>query len=212
MIVRLLRALMAGVIFSFATAAHAQETYNLPNPWYIAVGAGGAWYEDWELTGTANADIDDGFTGNTAFGRYLDDIMVIRLEAELLYDRGTVNSIGGTSASGTLSNFGAMFNAYYDIRTGTNWTPYLGGGLGYSQVDLDGLSQGGVLLVDDNDGAFSWQIKAGVTYQISPTWAVNVGYRYYGTENLTFKTPAGLNFNTEGTRIHNAEVGFRVHF
>lgn len=221
MIVRPLRALSAGVIFLFATAAQAQSTPSsphLPNPWYIAFGAGGAWYEDWALTGAPDVSLNTGWTANTAFGRYLDDIRVVRLEGEVMYDEASISGVGGAAASGTLSNIGAMLNIYYDIRTGTNWTPYLGGGLGYSYVTLDSLASAGVMFagsplsVDDNDGAFAWQIKAGVTYQFSPTWAVNLGYRYFGTDNLSFQTTSGTNLNTEGTRIHNAEIGFRLHF
>lgn len=212
MIVRLLRAVTAGVIFLFATGAHAQDTSNLPNPWYIALGGGGAWYDDWELGGVVDANLDVGFTANTAFGRYLDDIRVFRLEGEVLYDQADVDNIGGVPASGTLSNLGLMFNAYYDVRTGTAWTPYFGGGIGYSYVDLDNLTSGGALIASDTDGSFSWQIKAGVTYQINPSWAVNVGYRYYNTDNLSFSAPGGLILDTEATRVQSAEIGFRFHF
>ncbi len=211
MIVRLLRILMAGVIFVFATVVQAQG--QDPKLWYIAVGAGGASYEDLDFGGGIAASMDTGFTVNGAFGRYIDDIRVIRLEGEVLYTRSGVDNLGGAQASGTLSNVGLMFNAYYDVRTGSSWRPYFGGGIGYSRVNFDKLTSGGVLVADASSNAFSWQIKVGVAYEFSPSWAVNVGYRYYGTDNLDFGTPTGgPHVTSEGSRISSAEVGLRLNF
>jgi opacity protein-like surface antigen len=209
MIVRLLQAFMAGVIFVFACGAQAQG--QEPKPWYVALGAGGAWYEDLKFGALGTASMDTGFTVNGAFGRYVDDIRVFRLEAELLYDRADVNNISGTPASGTLSNTAVMFNALYDIRTDTSWVPYFGGGIGYSRVNMDKLSSGGVTLLNDSDDVFSWQIKAGVAYEFSPSWAMNLGYRYYGTSSLTFTGPGGQ-VTSDGTTTHSAELGVRFNF
>ncbi len=210
MIVRLLRVLMAGVVFVFAAGAQAQG--QVPNPWYVALGAGGAWYNDLKFGGSPSASMDTGFTLNSAFGRYIDDIRVVRLEAEVLYATSDIGNLSGTTASGTLSNAGVMFNAIYDIRFNSSWVPYIGGGIGYSRVDFDGLSSGGVTLLNDSDDAFSWQFKAGVAYEFSPSWVVNLGYRYYGTDNLDFTDPAGAQVTSEGSEIHSAELGFRFHF
>jgi len=211
MTMRLLRILMAGVIFVFATAAQAQG--QDPKLWYVSLGAGGAWYEDLALGGGVSASMDLGYTVTGAVGRYIDDIRVIRLEGEILYDRAGVDNLSGGLATGTLSNVGLMFNAYYDFRTDSSWIPYFGGGIGYSRVDFDKLTSGGVLLANDSSDAFSWQIKVGVAYEFSPSWAVNVGYRYYGTDNLDFGSPTGgAHVNSNGTRISSAEVGFRLYF
>jgi opacity protein-like surface antigen len=210
MTVRLLRILMAGVIFVFATAAQAQG--QDPKLWYVSLGAGGAWYEDLDFGGGGYASMDTGFAVNGAFGRYIDDIRVVRLEAEVLYDRSSVDNLSGLPATGDLSNIGVMFNAYYDVRTSSNWIPYFGGGFGYSRVEFDKLASGGVQLVNDSDDVFSWQIKAGVAYEFSPSWVVNLGYRYYGTENLEFRAPSGARVTSEGSRISSAEVGFRLLF
>jgi len=213
MIVRLLRVLTAGVILVFALSAQAQGP-NLPKRWYVGAGAGAAFYNDWELTGTVDADLDTGYMANVTVGAYLDDVRVFRLEAEGLYTSTEVNGVGGGEASGTLSNTGAMFNALYDVRTGTNWTPYFGVGIGYSLVDLDSFSVGvgSPTLIDDNDGVFAWQIKAGVAYQFSPSWSVNVAYRYFNAENPSFIGTDGLTYDGESIRANIAEVGFRFHF
>ena len=212
MIVRMLRVLTAGMLFVFAAGVHA-ETQD-PKLWYVAIGAGGAWYQDYELEGAivGKASMDTGFTVNGAFGRYLDDGRVLRLEVETIYDRADIDNIGGTKVSGDLSNMGVMFNFLYDIQTNSRWVPYLGGGIGYSQVFLNDLSFGGVTLVDDDAGAFAWQFKAGIAYQFNPSMAVTLGYRYFGTDNVSFKSKVGGSVNTGGTDIQNAELGFRFNF
>ena len=107
---------------------------------------------------------------------------------------------------------GVMFNFLYDIKTNSRWVPYLGGGIGYSQVFVDDLSVGGVTLVDDSAGAFAWQFKAGIAYEFNPSMAVTLGYRYFGTDNVSFDSKIGGSVNTGGTEIQNAELGFRFNF
>lgn len=221
MIVRLLRALVVGVFLVSAVGAQAQGP-NLPKRWYVGAGGGASFYDDANFTGTSlagtvSADLDTGYIGNVSVGAYLDDIRVFRLEVEGLYTSTDVNGVSGAaaqSAAGTVSNTAAMFNALYDVRTGTDWTPYFGVGIGYSLVDVDSFTTpaGNPTLLDDNDGVFAWQIKAGVAYQFSPSWSVNVNYRFFNAENPSFIDVNGGSVNGDPIRSHNAEVGFRFHF
>jgi opacity protein-like surface antigen len=210
MMVRLMRALTATAILVFAAGAQGQAT----KPWYVAGGLGGAWYSDLPLSGaaTGNLAMDTGFNVNAAFGRYLDDIRVFRLEVEALYARAGIGNNGSVNTGGDISNVGVMFNVLYDIQTNSSWIPYFGGGIGNSWVSLEDYSAGGVPVADDTGNAFSWQSKGGVAYQFNPSMAITVQYRYYGTDNVTFKTPAGGSIGTNGTEIQSAEVGFRFHF
>jgi opacity protein-like surface antigen len=42
--------------------------------------------------------------------------------------------------------------------------------------------------------------------------AVTLGYRYFATDNVSFKSKTGGSVNTGGTDIQNAELGFRFNF
>ena len=77
---------------------------------------------------------------------------------------------------------------------------------------LNNLSLGGVTLVDDSNGAFSWQFKTGVSYQLTPSFSINGAYRVYGTDNLSFKDTGGATVNMDGPLIQMAEFGVRFHF
>ena len=210
MMVRLLRVFTAGVIFVFAAGAQAQDK----GPWYVAAGAGGAWYTDERLSGAATGKIsmDTGFIGNVAIGRYLDDIRVFRLEIEGIYSRAGIDNNGTANTGGDIANAALMFNLIYDIHTGSSWTPYLGVGIGPSQVFLDNYSVAGVPVADDSGTAFSGQFKGGVAYQLNPSMAVTVQYRLYGTDNVSWKGVGGGTISSNGTLVQSAEVGFRFHF
>jgi OmpA-OmpF porin, OOP family len=212
MIVRMLRVVMAGVLLLLANGALAQQA--VPNPWYVSVGAGAAWYLDQKVTGAPSGKIstDTGYTGNVSIGRYIDDIRVVRLELETLYSDADANNFGGAKISGDIANLGVMLNLLYDIHTDSSWIPYIGGGIGYGHVDMNNITQNGVVAIDGTDDTFAYQFKAGIAYQFNPSMAVTAGYRFYATNNLSFGGQPGGTVKTEGVKLQGAELGFRFHF
>ena len=42
-------------------------------------------------------------------------------------------------ASGPADQLGAMVNVWYDFNEGSRWRPFIGGGLGFVQVDWGGV-------------------------------------------------------------------------
>jgi len=212
MVVRMLRVMTAGVIFLMAAGAQAQV--QVPKDWYIAIGGGGAWYDDQKVTGAGGVKLstDTGYTANVGIGTYVDEEKVVRLELEGVYENADYNNFGGAKVGGSTNSTGLMFNVLYDIQTGSNWVPYLGAGIGYARVNVDNVSQFGVTAINGNDNVFAWQFKGGIAYQFNPSMAVTVGYRYFGTDNLSFGDQPGGTVKTEGLSIQSAEVGFRYHF
>jgi opacity protein-like surface antigen len=77
-----------------------------------------------------------------------------------------------------------MLNAYYDFRTGTPWTPYIGAGLGFTvnaitqtfSSNVDGVADS--VSQRSNDIQFAAAAMVGVTYDVSSFWAIDVSYRY----------------------------------
>ncbi|MBD2842383.1 outer membrane protein [Erythrobacter rubeus] len=89
---------------------------------------------------------------------------------------GTVIADG----QGDVSNFGVFGNVYYDINTGSAFKPYIGAGIGYQWVDVD-FSPSGVAIADDDDSAFSYQLMAGASFEVSPGFDVFGQYTYRDT-------------------------------
>ena len=81
-----------------------------------------------------------------------------------------------------------------------------------ADVDFDKLASAGVPLINDHDDAFSYQLMLGVAYEFSPAWAINVGYRFYATDNLNYTGTAGVPVSSGGTKVHNADLGVRFNF
>ena len=192
MILRSLRFLTAGALFVFAASTHAQGTVQ-QGPWYVTAGAGATFYDDMTFSGAVVGDISmgTGYSGNVAVGRFMDDERALRLEFEGIYSMADINNSAGFKTGGDISNGSVMFNFIYNIHTDSPWVPYVGGGLGYSRVTINNLSDTalGTLLVDGSDN-----------------------YRYFATDNLGFATTTPGTANSEGTKSHNAELGFRFNF
>ena len=70
----------------------------------------------------------------------------------------------------------AMANCYYDIKTSTDVTPYVMGGMGIANLDS---GDGWV-----NDTGFAWQLGAGVGIKASDKITVDIGYRYLKSNGL----------------------------
>jgi outer membrane autotransporter protein len=66
-----------------------------------------------------------------------------------------------------------MANAWYDFDMGNDFTPYIGGGVGYADNEL---KHG--LLANGTGGDFAWQLGAGVNYKIGDKTSIGLGYRY----------------------------------
>ena len=71
-----------------------------------------------------------------------------------------------------------MLNTYYDIDTGTKFTPYIGGGIGYAQIKIHDAYWNECYGEDIKGTNFSWQLGAGVSYLATDNISFDIGYRY----------------------------------
>jgi len=138
----------------------------------------------------------------------------MRLEGEVAHIRAGVKSIqGGTGGSGTLADTDFFANAFYDFRTGTMWTPYIGGGAGMAVSDgnsMGTLANGSSM--NDEQIVFAYQAIVGASAQLTPRWAVTADYRYIATSNPRFSTtPTGGNATIDN-QSHNIVVSVRYSF
>ena len=127
----------------------------------------------------------------------------IRTEVEFALRSNSSNkrsgSFGGPSwwESKQTTNLSTLFfNGYFDINTGTPFTPYLGGGLGmaFNYTELKGeWNDGGFESVSKSrhDTTFAWNAGAGVSYAFTENVAADLGYRFIGTGYRTVKLGSG---------------------
>lgn len=86
-----------------------------------------------------------------------------------------------------LENNSLMFNAYYDIDTGTKFTPYVGAGLGAVRLKTESKvayhHDDTTLSYGKSKNNFAWQLGTGVSYAATDNVVIDCGYRYvdYGS-------------------------------
>ena len=125
-----------------------------------------------------------------------------------------------------LSVYSAMLNVYYDIDTGTKFTPYVGGGIGMAylknKTKVTGSTTAGALNLgsSESENNFAWNIGAGVSYALNDKVSIDAGYRYsdYGNvkESVSQKVPGlGAPLNVDGkydVTSHEFLIGARYAF
>jgi opacity protein-like surface antigen len=154
----------------------------------------------------------------------------LRVEGEVSYRRNSISRVDinrdgglgfilggppldGTSfkADGKETSLSFLANAWYDIKTGTRFTPYVGGGIGVTWLRIDNLRIGSFTLADDSEYTGAWQVGGGVSVELTPSISLSVDYRYFGAISPVFKDFAGFNLDSE-YRAHNVVGGIRITF
>lgn len=140
-------------------------------------------------------------------------------EAErTLHDPGEREKLTQTHKIQTL-----FVNTYWDINTGTRFTPYLGAGVGLSFIKSK-LKAEGYELSDrwsDSTGSkretnFAWNLAAGLGWDITRSWSVEAGYRFVGlgsAKTKTYKDEYGSAYGKTGhVYQHQFALGVRYTF
>jgi opacity protein-like surface antigen len=169
------------------------------------------------------------FTGGVGVGyvwgpRFRTDLTVDLhsiMEAKLI---GSTPLGGGTLFVDDKTDFFTtilLANAYYDFRTGTPLTPYLGGGVGFA---VNQMTRNGSSTYTPNptfntsvngrrtDVQFAAAAMAGLTYDISSFVALDVNYRYlYFDGSDAAPTGANSTVSIGGLNEHQIRAGLRLY-
>jgi len=105
----------------------------------------------------------------------------IRYEGELSYQKYDYSEVSLgflrlSSVGGEVVFTSLLLNCYYDFTNKTDFTPFIGAGIGGSHIETSnsfGPSSG------DDDTVFSFQIGAGVAYDMDETVSLELKYRYF---------------------------------
>jgi len=195
-----------------------------PKGFYATLGVGGAWPQN--VNGNTNVfgvkvdgsyGLGGGFALETGAGY---DFGPVRAELTYSCSHATLNSVRATalgqSVNASITNGGVNTNsvlasAYVDIPTKSRWVPYLGGGIGYTNVGWGAYSASafGVTLTQTagSKGVFGYQAKAGVSYLASKTTDVFVEATYQGTSGFSVDQ-----VNYDPLSSWGARIGARYRF
>ena len=128
---------------------------------------------------------------------------------------------GQADVSGRINRNSILASLYYDIPTKTRWVPYVGAGLGYTNVSTSdstynynvalgsgGRSIGTSTVPSGSDSAFGYQAKIGLSYLASNSTDLFVEGNYLGNTSVDLGTGTEFgSFNSFGVK-----AGFRYRF
>lgn len=126
-------------------------------------------------------------------------------------------SVRQSGLGGSQSDLSFMLNGFYDLNTGTPFTPYIGFGVGgdyFSLHQVKTTQTPRVGIANSNDVVFAYQPIIGVSYQINNMLSVGLEYRYFSTTDVTMKyslTPPGGTFKIDPSS-HKLLASLTYHF
>lgn len=186
----------------FAGTANAEPRW--PN-WYVGLHGGWSMDDDYDSTAagtTTEVGTDGGYIVGASLGYVppteLPFFNMTRYELEYSFRRNDVEAPG----SGEVDVQSGMANMLIDFTNETNWTPYVGGGLGMASIDVDG----------DDDSVFAWQLMAGLDYapEAMPMTVWGLRYRYLGAQDADINAggvPTEFEYDN-----HSIEAAARFRF
>ena len=114
-----------------------------------------------------------------------------RLEGEYSYRANTSNTTRfGARFNGNVDTNSFMVNGIYDFNVGWLVTPHIGMGIGGAWADASLTSPILGNLSKSSDSVFAYQAIAGIRYNITPSLALDLDYRYRGMSSYTYTTRA----------------------
>ena len=209
--------MVAAVALGVPAAAHAEDGIyvgaaggvNFQRPAHVNTG-----------TTTNRINTDAGYATSGSIGYAFGS--GFRTEAEFSFRSSEVDNVkgsfGGPTYRGTIDNYGAMANLFYDVDlTGlgvsSSIRPYVGFGVGASFVDFDkvgALKSGDYLKGQDTRVAY--QGILGASYALTNTVALTADYRYFGTDRDSIKFENAGSKATVSNGNHTIMVGVRYAF
>jgi opacity protein-like surface antigen len=120
-------------------------------------------------------------------GEYRGDAIFV---AHDKYPGGVGFGAGTNEYTADVQSWLGLANAYIDMGNWCGITPYIGAGLGFATLSMNGLTdmnvpQGSSFFgADHTNTNFAWAIHAGVSYDVTPQFVVDLAYRYANLGNF----------------------------
>ena len=195
---------------------------------YLTTELGGTLVNDVTIknAGGIQATFDPGVGGTVCLGYRIAPAWAVEFETGVLWN--SFDKIGGVTlesmhASADLYQIPFKLNVIYSAPTKGRWTPYIGAGAGGMATILEGSvdpvpgpAPASVSVIGnenfcDIDLTFAYQAVVGLRYRLSPHAQVDVGYKFFGTLDHSWRD-RGRDFKTEAIYTHAFLASFTWSF
>lgn len=124
---------------------------------------------------------------------------------------------GYSTETAKISAWTVLANAYLDLGTWQGITPYVGAGIGGSYVkvaDYLGVNPPAVFPIATVGASASkwnlaWAAMAGVSYDVTPNWTLDLNYRYLSLGDVQTNDQVGGLIDIEDIAAHEVRLGVR---
>lgn len=210
---RILTGILAALTVGISSVALAET-----NGWYVGAEGGANFVpeETFKAGDGTNSWKESHDTGYGLLGQAGYGFGPLRAEGELGWRSNGVSKAtqnGLVTGNGDLDVISLMANVYYDVNTGTAFTPYVGVGIGGANLrahHIRGTAANGAsgTLTKDDDYVFAYQGILGGSYAINDALSLNADYRYFRTTEANLKLDPVW---TTGGRDDSAKVTYQSH-
>lgn len=212
-----LKQLIQLAVFAGLSLLAARSAFAQGSPVYFRGGIGPALTERTDMTEffgptSQRVKFDPGVRLSLAGGFQVADWVAVEIETGVL-----ANSIESISGSGNpdagLVNVPFLVNGVFQFRTDSGFTPYVGGGAGFSatMLSLDNTTINGVPLDgSDSDLVFAGQIFAGFRYEFNDRMSVGAAYRFFISGEPEWEVQGGGTIGFDPIRTHSLTVEFTI--
>ncbi|MBN9309382.1 outer membrane beta-barrel protein [Devosia sp.] len=193
--------------------------------WYLSVFGGGVWADSVEAD-DGSADFgqyfdfgtDIGWLFGAAAGMHFTDNL--RGEVEVSTGSLGLNDVtisGGLDpfdgdtydvTDGSASTTYLLANVWFDIDTGSGFTPYVGAGIGAGYVSASGTIGGLAETVDLSGWGWAYQVGAGVKVDVADNIALDLGYRWKSIVDANLEGGGDDAIATIGSHVVQAGLTF----
>ncbi len=177
------------------------------NGWYLRT-SGGATGVQGRAQGVARISPSNTSVGHV-FGAGAGYRFLPWLRADLTLDYGTAVSATTPRGVTDLSAVSATANVYWDMFTVANVTPYVGAGLGVTQLTFNFTPTLSTSTGDQSQIEYGWNVSAGIGWAITPQWTMDLGYRYTGFLGSPTFHVMGMPVTLDNLASQQVRIGFR---
>lgn len=187
--------------------------------WYLSIFGGGVWANNVEAD---DGTVDDGqiFDFGTDIGWLVGAAVGTRftdnLRGEIEVSTGslgindvTIDGTGPFAVDGSASTTYLLGNVWFDIDTGSGFTPYVGAGLGAGFISADASSGAPLNYTTELEGwGLAYQVGAGVQVDVADGIALDLGYRWKSIVNAELEGPVDDAVVNTGSHVVQAGLTF----
>lgn len=204
-------------VIPFGTAIAAGTSYGWETEFdngYTLAGEFGTAYGNGFRSGIelvfSKADVDTHSRVNVA-GTVIDGVDAAVLTGSATQLGVTVGDVVAAPRGDKIESTSLFANLYYDFNRSGMISPYLGAGIGYSDVQVT-YRPSGVGIIDDSEGKFAYQLKAGATWSVSDRIDLFGEAAYRATDDISVNNglfPGSLDIENTQTVL---SIGARYRF